>query len=1054
MTVTLLAAVVCGYMIPRVNVNSDMTKYLPDKSRMKQGIEIITNEFDAGQLSNANVKVMFQDLNEEHRAAIADQLALKKEVNGVTYQVSDDSVYTKYDLLVPPTIDQKSFGASIKEEYGKHVVVETSQDGATPPFSALVIAGAIILIILIVMSQSWIEPLLYIFAIGVAVVLNIGTNALLPSVSITTNYIVAILQLVLSLDYAIVLSNRYRQELTDDRSVTESVNKAIKGAMPAILSSALTTIVGLMMLAFMRVKIGLDLGVVLGKGVVCSLLTTFTLLPALLIIFHRAIQKTAKRTFVIPMDRLGWFATHHKISLAISSIIFFGLAFYFSRQTDIYFSTNGESKIEKVFPKTNTIVTIYDTHEEMAMIPMADSLLKDSAVKAVISYPTLLKQQYTAEQLVDYIHKMSVDMADYMPPMDVAMLTPEMMRTVYYMRSGEADTLHISFPNLMDFVQKQCLNNPMFEQSISDDMRSQLALLETMMHPENMPQAAPEPTVKPTPKTTTTTKTIAKATEKTPVQQEQAEPAAPKTVVKKTESKASDDDINIVAFMPKLYAANGDELTYYLMTLTDTTQLNEEKTVRQMADYIGSTNGQTKMVYSFSKNGKLMTPLEYVHFLTDDLFKRKALAKFVNQEQKNGLSLRVRLMDAAGANASIPAAELSDILTQLGVENASKERILTLANKNKIYNIAEHSTPLPSQPVVAQTVATPAAQEKVVLPAPKPQPRRKTQAEKQAERFEELMYGGKAYTSAEMTKHFNYMGQDIDSVTVNMLYCYYGSFHAYNDSLSMSPEQLLAYAADTLIKLDIVASILDSSMLQMVDSTRTQLSQAMSMLTHDDYSLMIVMSDLPDESPETYAFIDRMYQLTEATFSSPCYLVGESVMFSELKDGFTQEMTLITLLTILSIFIIVAITFKSLVVPTILVMTVMTAVYVNVIVSGLVSGQMLYLAYLIVQSILMGATIDYGILFANYYKEKRRTMEKYEAAREAYHGSIRTIMTSGLIMVLGPGAMALLVDDVTISAIVGCISVGAFVAILLILLVLPGVLVALDKWVVNKKSAV
>ncbi|MCQ2331498.1 MAG: MMPL family transporter, partial [Paludibacteraceae bacterium] len=309
-------------------------------------------------------------------------------------------------------------------------------------------------------------------------------------------------------------------------------------------------------------------------------------------------------------------------------------------------------------------------------------------------------------------------------------------------------------------------------------------------------------------------------------------------------------------------------------------------------------------------------------------------------------------------------------------------------------------------------------------------------------------------TSAEMTKHFNYMGQDIDSVTVNMLYCYYGSFHAYNDSLSMSPEQLLAYAADTLIKLDIVASILDSSMLQMVDSTRTQLSQAMSMLTHDDYSLMIVMSDLPDESPETYAFIDRMYQLTEATFSSPCYLVGESVMFSELKDGFTQEMTLITLLTILSIFIIVAITFKSLVVPTILVMTVMTAVYVNVIVSGLVSGQMLYLAYLIVQSILMGATIDYGILFANYYKEKRRTMEKYEAAREAYHGSIRTIMTSGLIMVLGPGAMALLVDDVTISAIVGCISVGAFVAILLILLVLPGVLVALDKWVVNKKSAV
>ena len=126
-------------------------------------------------------------------------------------------------------------------------------------------------------------------------------------------------------------------------------------------------------------------------------------------------------------------------------------------------------------------------------------------------------------------------------------------------------------------------------------------------------------------------------------------------------------------------------------------------------------------------------------------------------------------------------------------------------------------------------------------------------------------------------------------------------------------------------------------------------------------------------------------------------------------------------------------------------------VYVNVIVSGLASGQMLYLAYLIVQSILMGATIDYGILYATYYKANRKTMEKYEAAREAYHGSIRTIMTSGLIMVLGPGVMALLVDDVTISAIVGCISVGAAVAILLILFVLPGVLVACDKLVTSKK---
>ena len=130
----------------------------------------------------------------------------------------------------------------------------------------------------------------------------------------------------------------------------------------------------------------------------------------------------------------------------------------------------------------------------------------------------------------------------------------------------------------------------------------------------------------------------------------------------------------------------------------------------------------------------------------------------------------------------------------------------------------------------------------------------------------------------------------------------------------------------------------------------------------------------------------------------------------------------------------------------------MTAVFVNVTVSGWVSGGMLYLAYLIVQSILMGATIDYGILFANYYKENRRTLDEYESSTQAYKGSIRTIMTSGIIMVIGPGVMAVSVNDVAISSIVGCLAVGSAVSVLLILFVLPGILVAFDRWVVNKKK--
>lgn len=1042
MSITLLAAVVCGYMIPRVNVNSDMTKYLPDHSRMKQGIEVVTNEFDAGQLSNAYVKVMFAHLTNEERQQIATELGSLDEVNGVSYTISKDSVYTKYDLLVPANIDQKSFGYSVRSEYGDDVIVETSQDGATPPFSALAIAGALILIILLVMSQSWLEPVIYLIAIGVAVIINIGTNALLPSVSITTNYIVAILQLVLSLDYAIVLSNRFRQEICPERTLVEAMNRSIRKASAAILSSALTTVVGLIMLAFMRVKIGLDLGVVLAKGVVCSLMTTFTLLPSLLLIFHKAIVRTEKRTFIVPTDRLGWFATHHKISLAIASVLLFGVAFYYSRQTEISFSTNGESKIEKIFPKTNTIVTLYHTDEENAVFALSDSLKQDSSVLAVISYPTLLKQSYTAEGLVTYIRQMSVDMADYMPEMDLSILNAETMHIVYYMRSHAADTLQIGFPDLMKFVQDHCLTNPMFEQLISKEMRQQMDLLQTMMEPEEEEE------------TQTQTKTGRKASDvnvdenenenknKNKITQTLTKTQTQTKTLTKAQTKANANAVPVNAVMRRLASFNGDELTYYLMTLTDSVELYTDKSVRQMADYIGSTNGQTKMVYSFSKNGKRMTPLEYVHFLTDDLFQRKALAKLVNEEQKKGLQLRVQLMDAAATGTPMPADEMSSVLTQLGVRNASANHLLALAGKKQVQEKEVEVA------VVENTESKPDTTAVVVA---QPVKHRKSRAELQAERFDQLMYGGKKYTSEQMAKHFKYLGQSIEPETVNMLYCYYGSMNHYNDSLVMSPEQLLAYVTDTLIHLDIISAFLDTTTIQLLDSTQQQLSQAMDMLSHEDYSMMIALTSLPDESEETYAFIDQMDEWLDEAFDESYYMIGESVMFSELKDGFNQEMTMVTLLTILAIFIIVAITFRSIIVPSILVMTVMTAVYVNVIVSGLASGQMLYLAYLIVQSILMGATIDYGILYATYYKANRKTMEKYEAAREAYHGSIRTIMTSGLIMVLGPGVMALLVDDVTISAIVGCISVGAAVAILLILFVLPGVLVACDKLVTSKK---
>lgn len=1052
---SIVAAVICGILIPRVNVNSDMTKYLPNNSRMREGLEIITNDFSAAQLQNADVKAMFPDVRSDEREVLMNQLNALPDVYGITYNVSADSAYTLFNMVVPKSVDQKALGKSICERYGDDVIVETSQDGATPPFSVIVIAAILIFAVLFFMAQSWLDPLLILIATGIAVVVNVGTNFFMPSVSITTNYIAPILQLVLSLDYSIVLLNRYRQELNSgvERTLSQTINTAILRAIPSIISSAMTTVVGLLMLLLMRLKIGMDMGIVLAKGVLCSLVCTFTVLPSMLLLFHKALQKTTKRVFVLPTDKIGTFVTHHKVTLVIFIVLLFGSSYYFSRQTDITFSTNGKSKINEVFPRLNPMLVVYDTKDEPGIMQLADSMKHEESVLSIVSYPTLLKSQYTASELTAHIKRLTVDMADYMPALDnnMSLLTPELMQVVYYLHSGSGDTLTLPFPEVMRFIKDDCLNNPLFAGVIDNRMRSQIQLLEGLMaissnSDDEELEEEPE--------------------EVTPavVHREDVD-AHLNTVDVKVDANAEakntrhgkgkmavDGKISVIQFANILDAIYSNGASSYLRHITDTTQLHKDMNIRQMADFIGSSNSQTKLIYSMSDYGKRMTPLQYVHFLTDDLFHRKALRAMVSDEQKRELTIREQFMDYANADAYLSAEELSSMLMEYGFHTMTESRVLAIARGQDLLPEPEEEEVLPEDNQALYSDVDSCAIEKEELAAVPVAPKAKSENDRRAELMVELMESDKEYTSAEMVKIFKALGEQVSPSTVHLLYCYYGSQHYYNDSLRMSLEGLLYYAADTLIKDQQVTAFLDAKTRALIEDIPNQLKDGIGMLSHEDYALMVLVTNLPDESPETYAFVEKLDSLSSAILKEPCYLVGESVMFDEMKRGFSAEMTRITLFTILAIFLIVALTFKSIFVPIILVMTVMTAVFVNVTVSGWISGGMLYLAYLIVQSILMGATIDYGILFANYYKEHRRMEDEYEASKQAYRGSIRTIMTSGIIMVIGPGVMAVSVDDVAISSIVGCLAIGSAVSVLLILFVLPGILVAFDRWVVNKKK--
>ena len=1075
---------VSSIMMFHTNVNADMTKYLPDDSQMKSGLDIVTEEFgSSAQMSGADVHVMFEGVRPNEIPGMKTLLDGYPDVQGVTFRYSADSTYALFDLNVPKSVDQKALGKQISTRFGGNCVVETSQDGATPPVSVIIISAVMIMLVLFLMAQSWFEPVVILITVGLAILLNMGTNALLPSVSITTNFIGSILQAVLSLDYCIVLLNRYRQEQdehTDRQTAVMAANNAIKKAAPSILSSALTTVVGLLMLCFMRLKIGADMGVVLAKGVVCSLICTFTAMPALMLIFRRVINKTAKKAYVPSTDKLALFISRHKLPIAVGAVILFFGSWYLSHRTTIFFSAEAESQIEKIFPSPNPFVLVYDTQDEDSICNLVENLMEQPGIQSVISYPTLISKPLTPAEMAEHVGSLLTDFKDFMPegtsvpPEALEMINPEMMQFLYYMRSRDSEETTMAFPDLARFLHTHVASNPLFSSYLDEDMKKQIEMLQSMLNVAPAPEepstiqqeemrqpdiaedtvALPRETIAPityTPTPITTIDTL----------------VVPQVIV---------DRIALVPFIERLNSTETSAISVEMRKLTDTAAIRLPMSVKEMSIFIGSTAIQTQLVYGYAPGKvKKMTPLQYVHLLVDDLFKRPGLAGMISNEQRTLLSQRAYLMDMADANASLSPDELNTLLKAFGLEDYTNEDLLAIAYppQKPQQTVASQPSELDTEAIVKAVEdmqlslhSTDTARASKMVPqyvnAPqKTEPKRKTpsRADQQAELFTELMFSGKTYTPGQMAskldrlmKLSNVKADPVTPAQMSLLYDYYGAVNSPCDTLRLGFGPLLSYLCDTLVYDPRLADILPDTIGAQATQIKSQIADGLGQLRKEKHSLLVVLSSLPKESQETYDFVDTLTNMADARLSHEHYYVGESVMYAEMRAGFSHEMNVVSLLTILSIFLIVAITFRSVIVPTILVVTVMSAVYVNVVVAGLVSGQMLYLAYLIVQAILMGATIDYGILFANYYREFRKTMLPVDAVCAAYKGSIRTILTSGLIMVIGPGAMALAVNDLMISNIVGCLAVGAFMAIVLTLSVVPAVLVALDRWVVYGKK--
>ncbi len=328
-----------------VSVENDISVYLSDETETRQGINLMSEEF----ITYGTASVMVANVTFSQAQGIKTMIEDMDGVFSVTFTVDDDDHIAKHynnaSALFSVTFDYAEDDElcletlqSLKDMLeGYDYYISTSLGNQEAEIIAkemstiIVIVAVIVVSVLILTSQTFGEVPVLLITFVAAAIINMGTNFLLGTISFVSNSVTIVLQLALSIDYAIIFCNRFKEERRE-YSVRDAAVISLKKAIPEISSSSLTTVSGLLALTFMQFGLGKDMGIVLIKAIFISLLAVFLLMPGLLVIFSGLMEKTRHKNYVPDIPFVGKFAyATRKIIPPIFAVLLVA-AFYFSNQ--------------------------------------------------------------------------------------------------------------------------------------------------------------------------------------------------------------------------------------------------------------------------------------------------------------------------------------------------------------------------------------------------------------------------------------------------------------------------------------------------------------------------------------------------------------------------------------------------------------------------------------------------------------------------------------------------------------------------------------------------
>ena len=364
-----------------VKVENDITTYLPEDTETRQGLTVMNDNF----VTYGTARVMVSNVTYETAENICSDL---KSIDGVTSVDFDDTTdhYKSASALFSVTFDGtttddisvnalntiRDMLAGYDTYIDTEVGVDTSADLQSEMSVILVLAAIVIVLVLTLTSRSYAEVPVLIMTFGAAALLNMGTNFLCGTISFISNSVTVILQLALAIDYAIILCHRFSDE-HETKDTREACIAALSKAIPEISSSSLTTISGLGALAFMHFGIGRDMATVLIKAILFSLLSVFTLMPGLLMVFSKKIDATRHKNLIPKITFLGKFdvATRFIVPpifavVVVVTAVLANKCPYCYSYTDLVTAKQSESqiahqKIKNTFGVNNMVAVIVPT---------------------------------------------------------------------------------------------------------------------------------------------------------------------------------------------------------------------------------------------------------------------------------------------------------------------------------------------------------------------------------------------------------------------------------------------------------------------------------------------------------------------------------------------------------------------------------------------------------------------------------------------------------------------------------------------------------------------